>query len=178
MTGFLPARACVLAAGGEGGEPPGQPPALSDDFVAPPIGPGPSKGQGITPRLADRATRLAGTGIGEDLAGGYVDPEVIRRSKLTHHIPIVRRAHSPASIQTLCRHPAGRRIILKVVKPGSRRVVLRLWSGQTHCGHRGVSLVSRLQFVALLKDSYGPLRHEETPLQDGDGPTYATAFIR
>jgi hypothetical protein len=175
---LIPRDAHVLDIGGGDGEPLNHLLSLRPDLRVTTLDPGPLVGEWIEDRFEHRVTRLPRTTLGQFLASGRSDPDVILIADVMHHIPEPGRAAFLDCVKTLLERVPSLRIVIKDVEPGSWRALLGYWSDRYLSGDRGVKSISREGLTRLVEDALGPLRREDTKLFDTDKPNYALAFFR
>lgn len=178
LASVIPSGAHLLDVGGGDGEPLNHLLALRADIRITTLEPGPAVGMWIETRFESRVMRLPRTTLADYLAAGRPDPDAILIADVVHHVPEAARAEFLRGLKPLLERAPRLRIIVKDVEPGSWRALLGYWSDRFISGDAGVSPISRRRLIALLQETLGPLRHEETNLFQSDRPNYAIAFFR
>jgi 2-polyprenyl-3-methyl-5-hydroxy-6-metoxy-1,4-benzoquinol methylase len=178
LASVIPRGASVLDVGGGDGAPLNHLLQLRDDILVTTIDPADQVGQWIDGKHAGRVVRRARTTLAEYAAGLDEPPDALLMLDVLHHIPPPERAGVFRVIANLLEAKPGMCVVIKDVEPGSPRALLGYYADRFVTGDANVRPVGRDEVRALVRETIGPLRVEETGLFDADAPNYALVFRR
>lgn len=132
-------------------------------------------GSALRPDLAHRVELLPGTSVRDYLATDPPKFDAALLSDVIHHVPPAERPALLAEVISALK-PSGWMLLIKELVPSGPRSAAAFWADRNISGDRGVSPISPVELVDLVRSVHPTVGLRTTPLIDLDHPNYMLVF--